>query len=434
MAETLSTRKAVSEKIKELDLKISLPRKSAQDIKALYRASISGNVQSQFDIGVYYLKVHKATDEEVLDGVKYITYAYSNGYKEADYELGLCYLTGKGFPKDEKRAVEYLLRAVERGHSGAQYSMFECYYHGTGVVHNMEEAIRLCELSANQGNVYAQTALGKYILEHNLTKHATTAVAYLNAAADQNHANAAYLLGLCSSQGFGVPKDDSIAFSHWKRAADLGYGDVLCYVASVFDKGTSYAPQDLSKALYYYHLAAYNGNSIAQNNLGCRYFEGTGTVQSHWEAVKYFTLAAEQGNDYGQNNLGLCYKFGNGVAKNTTMAEKYFKLAADRGHALGQLNLGAHYWFNAGLSSDIDIALKYWKLAAEQGEVIAQKNLGYVYFYGLKGMTPCKKTSLKYFIMALKQKDQMPTVDLLVKVARITAWNLMERMEMFFRE
>ena len=49
------------------------------------------------------------------------------------------------------------------------------------------------------------------------------------------------------------------------------------------------------------------------------------------EGVKWFRMAAEQGNSEGQYNLGVCYAKGCGVAKDNVTAYKWINLAAGSG-------------------------------------------------------------------------------------------------------
>jgi TPR repeat protein len=50
--------------------------------------------------------------------------------------------------------------------------------------------------------------------------------------------------------------------------------------------------RDHAEALRWYRLAAENGNSDAQSNLGVIYAQGEGVVRDHAEAVRWYRLAA----------------------------------------------------------------------------------------------------------------------------------------------
>jgi len=48
-------------------------------------------------------------------------------------------------------------------------------------------------------------------------------------------------------------------------------------------------------------------------------------------SLKYYRLAADQGSSAAQYNLGLQYKNGEGAAKNLAEAKKWFTKAAEQG-------------------------------------------------------------------------------------------------------
>ena len=63
------------------------------------------------------------------------------------------------------------------------------------------------------------------------------------------------------------------------------------------------------------------------------YQNGRGVPQSDQEAVKWYRLAAEQGNSFGQNNLGFMYQNGRGVPQSDQEAIKWYRLAAEQGNS-----------------------------------------------------------------------------------------------------
>lgn len=114
-----------------------------------------------------------------------------------------------------------------------------------------------------------------------------------------------------------------------------------------------------------YHLCregAENGNPHAQYLLGMAHLEGIGIArdlpiyeklfryvysptllivqQDYSEAAKWFRLAAEQGVTEAQHNLGVMYEKGQGVQLNLSEAEKWYRKAAEQGHAPAQAALG----------------------------------------------------------------------------------------------
>ena len=115
---------------------------------------------------------------------------------------------------------------------------------------------------------------------------------------------------------------------------------------------------------------AENGNAIAQYKLGTMY--DYGVLRNPKTALKWYTLAAKQGNTDAQNNLGGIYNKGKGVSQNYKTAVKWYRLAAEEGCADAQFNLGSMYFSGNGVSKDRQIARKWWRLAAERGHPSGQ--------------------------------------------------------------
>ena len=56
--------------------------------------------------------------------------ASERGYKNAQYNLGMCYEAGIGIPKDYVEAARWFRKAAEQGHPTAQYKLGEYYRYG----------------------------------------------------------------------------------------------------------------------------------------------------------------------------------------------------------------------------------------------------------------------------------------------------------------
>ncbi len=60
--------------------------------------------------------------------------------------------------------------------------------------------------------------------------------------------------------------------------------------------------------------------------------------------MKWYRMAAEQGFTEAQNNLGIAYANGQGVPQDYAEATKWFRMAAEQGLAGAQYNLGFAYY------------------------------------------------------------------------------------------
>ena len=92
-----------------------------------------------------------------------------------------------------------------------------------------------------------------------------------------------------------------------------------------------------------------NGNSDAMNDLGALYYGGErGFEQDFEKAVYYYDMAAANGNRLSQENLGYCYYYGRIGAPDYEKAFHYFALGAFAGslislYKIGDMYLNGHY-------------------------------------------------------------------------------------------
>lgn len=113
-------------------------------------------------------------------------------------------------------------------------------------------------------------------------------------------------------------------------------------------------------------MAATQGNSSAQYNLGICYQYGRGTQKDETEAFSWYTKAANDGHVSSQLKLGDMYLSGEGTGKDETEALNWYKKAADQNNARAQYELGVMYFNGQGTAKNTDTAKAWWKKAAEQ--------------------------------------------------------------------
>jgi TPR repeat protein len=102
---------------------------------------------------------------------------------------------------------------------------------------------------------------------------------------------------------------------------------------SLKDSSPSQLSDTQRSALSMLTEAAMGGkHAEAQYYLGECYDYGHGVGVDEKRAAKLYSMAATQGNTFGQNNLGLMYLHGRGVPKDTAMAESWLSKAAEGGY------------------------------------------------------------------------------------------------------
>lgn len=86
------------------------------------------------------------------------------------------------------------------------------------------------------------------------------------------------------------------------------------------------------------------GNDDAMNDLGGMYYDGhRGFEQSFEKAVYYYDMAAANGNRQAQENLGYCYYYGRIGEPDYKKAFHYFALGAFDGHLISLYKIGDMY-------------------------------------------------------------------------------------------
>jgi len=82
------------------------------------------------------------------------------------------------------------------------------------------------------------------------------------------------------------------------------------------------------------------GHAVPQLFLGVMY---ANAARNDTEAVRWYRLAAAQGSSQAQYNLGVMYAKGRGVAKNKAEALEWFHLAEENGHRGAKDTVKAYY-------------------------------------------------------------------------------------------
>ena len=108
---------------------------------------------------------------------------------------------------------------------------------------------------------------------------------------------------------------------------------------------------------------AEQGDAIAQNELGSRYYAGRGVKRDDAEAARWIRLAAAQGYAPAQYNLGLLHFRNRGVEGNDTEAARWYRAAAEQGYAPAQAGLGYLHIYGAGVDEDHVLAYMWLELA-----------------------------------------------------------------------
>ena len=218
-----------------------------------------------------------------------------------------------------------------------------------------------------------RAGMGFYLGKQGL-KSPAEAATWFTRAAEQGHAKAQGMLGLCYHSGQGVPQDFQKA-AHWlRRAADQDDAIAQHGLALLHANGQGVA-RDPATAVEWYLKAAKQDHAAAQTNLGAALESGTGVVQNLADAVYWYRRAAKQGFAPAQLYLGTVYCNGRGVDKDLAEGARWHQAAAEQGLAQAQFLSGTHYFFGEGVPQDFVQAHKWMNLAAASSHTAAAEHL-----------------------------------------------------------
>lgn len=185
------------------------------------------------------------------------------GVGQAQYNLALMYLEGKGGPKDIRGGRELLRKAAAQGLSLAQNKLGDLYWEES----NFPKAKEWYERAALLDDSFALNSLG---------------VMY--------------------DEGLGVVPDPIRARDYFARASKKGHHQAHFNLAEMYYRGRGGA-QDLRRARELYLKAASQGHAGAQNMLGLMYYLGEGGETEIRLAKSWWEKAASEGNRDARANL-----------------------------------------------------------------------------------------------------------------------------------
>lgn len=91
--------------------------------------------------------------------VRFYQKAADKGHRNAQFNLGVCYLNGQGVPKNDRLAFKYYHKAALQSDPDAEYTVGMCYLREIGTSKDEELGLQFLQRSAKQGNHHAQAYL-----------------------------------------------------------------------------------------------------------------------------------------------------------------------------------------------------------------------------------------------------------------------------------
>lgn len=351
----------------------------------------------------------RVSDSYYLWQSYYLTKEANEGNALAMHELGIRYLTGKGFPIDTVKSVYWIQKAAELNLTAAKYNMGIFLNNGWGIKWDPFKAYRYFCSAAADSMVEALYVVGllytdNIIVQRDLSK----AYKYEKAASAKGYKPAKEVLVEFIKNGIGIGLDSTINTQAKPKSDDstsVRLADPLWGIGMINFAGDSTSKSDEATLLKELLI---NANDELKNAFG----NGTYTEKTFKDtsALKIISKAAEAGSPEAMVLLGKCYEKGITVSRDKVLAAMEYiravRLDSQRGGRLLWSLLQDSKFFPelksrvdkkeanarfviAGLTaigynyqvSDAD-ALKYLQEAASSGHIAAMNELGLCYYTG----------------------------------------------------
>lgn len=328
--------------------------------------------------------------------IKWFTTPATEGYKEAEYRLGMAYLEKEDsesldkaeswFQKANEHGVENAQRelaaialkrqnyeqaftlytsAVASGESVPQETLIilgDMFFNGTnGVARNYEHALQCYQIVAKNGNEYAKERIadyhyygyGKTPENKNVAMQMYRELKYPKN--DLIYRIAIYLLS---------EKNDTTEAAIWLQKIDDpnfkymdGMGECFFKIANYL-----YNNNDKSRAVSIFEKASAQGCQDRKMNriIGVEYFKGKEVPQDYTKAFIYLKRGYEENDRVSTRFLALCYERGNGVIVDRAKAKQLYEEAIKLGDISSYSYLGTMYYQEG--DEGIDKAMAIWKV------------------------------------------------------------------------
>jgi uncharacterized protein len=274
-----------------------VPQDDKQAFAWYRKAADQGNARAQTNLGFMY-EFGQGVPEDYAAAVSWYRKAADQGNAGAQWNLGTMYERGWGVRQDYAAAVNWYRKAADQGDPSAQSDLALMYFKGHGVPKDYAAAISWARKAADQGYVLGQEDLGTSAYA---SGDYATAMRLLRPLADRGFARPQSYLGQMYAYGRGVPRNDAIAVSWYRKAAEQNYGGAQISLGFMYENGRG-VPQDYVAAMNWYRKAADHSWATAQNNLGLMYANGRGVPQDYIMAHMWFNLATTKGNKDAASN------------------------------------------------------------------------------------------------------------------------------------
>lgn len=290
------------------------------------------------------------------------------------YHLGIQYLGGKDFPRDDARAAELFEKACGAGVTQA------CYARAKQLLRDMKSAkappdaagrakVReFADKACEMGDGWSCFSVAEWYLSEGpqavLPKDPTRAVAFLRRGCDLGHGPSCSALGKMLVEGKLAAKDVGVAVGVLQRACQGGQSEDCVDLGDILRKGQG-APKDGVKAISAYSHGCSLGDMRACNAAGSVYAQGDGVPKDVAKAYSFFEKGCPEKGFGAEACLSLAgmYEKGNGIPKDMPRAAALYEKVCGTGGCVR----AAEIWQRGdGVTADPERAYSLYEKACTQ--------------------------------------------------------------------
>jgi hypothetical protein len=202
-------------------------------------------------------------------GVAVLQQASNAGDLDASFALGVVLQKGIGAAPSTAAALEVWKRGAAAGSTGSMVALADLYFRGDGVRSDRSWGVELCEQAGNSGEPQGFLNLGQVFDQglYGLKEDPESAATYYKRAADLGDGTAMFFLARMFMNGRGVARDVDAAFRYTELSAETNDPDGLTALAFLCFTGHEGYPEDQQRAEKLYRIAAKLGQPAARETL-----------------------------------------------------------------------------------------------------------------------------------------------------------------------
>ncbi|KAH0795861.1 cobalamin biosynthesis protein CobT [Histomonas meleagridis] len=331
-------------------------------------------------------EVGNGTDKNLEKAFKNFKFSAKKGHSKSMSKYSHMLMFGIGCTKDIDKGRKWLLKAVDFDECEALFEYAELLNHEK----NETEALKYYKKAAEMGHIKSMNCAGVILMKDESTYK--EAVKYFEKAANDDM-NAACNYGLALAEGKGVFKDQNLALTYLRHAAESGIVEAMFNCGILLMTSNNENSHNEAEAQTMLENAANNGHVLAKYNLAILLLNNDKVQQNKEKAMKLLKESAKE-NCYEAMYIYAYYKF---LDSNDDVdddeAYTYARNAANNGNINAITLCGTMALNKRGAIFDNPerTAVQYFKSAAKENEPNALYSYAYCLIMGLGTEKDMKK-------------------------------------------